>query len=346
MALLAVKAAGLVTSVGFNYESTCAALRAGIRQVNAENLWDYESGSLIATARVLLPQWQEGVEKLPDLVAPAIHECLEAASPLKARDIPLLIGIAEAGRPCRWPGIDDKILAAVQEKLGATFHPSSAVVGRGRVSTVVALQIARQLFDEQRVPCCIIAGVDSFLQQDVVEAFMSQRRVLTQANSNGFSPGEAGTAILVAPVSSPKGEFCILGSALAREEASVVSDKPLKGVGLTTACRDALTQAGLDMFDVAYRIADLNGEHYKFKESMLVVNRLLKKLRADRFGIWHPVEYIGEIGAAIGPCVLAFAFHAASRGYAPGQVVLCHFGDDDGDRGAIVARYEPDGRKS
>ena len=194
MALLAVKAAGLVTSVGFNYESTCAALRAGIRQAtNAENLWDYESGSLIATARVLLPQWQEGVEKLPDLVAPAIHECLEAASPLKARDIPLLMGIAEAGRPCRWPGIDNKILAAVQEKLGATFHPASAVVGRGRVSTVVALQIARQLFDEQRVPCCIIAGVDSFLQQDVVEAFMSQRRVLTQANSNGFRPGEAVT---------------------------------------------------------------------------------------------------------------------------------------------------------
>jgi 3-oxoacyl-[acyl-carrier-protein] synthase-1 len=345
MTLLAVKAAGLVTPVGFNYESTCAALRAGIRQVTAENLWDEESGSLIAAGRVQLPQWQEGSAKFPDLVAPAIYECLEAAKPIPANQIPLLLGIAEFERPYRWPGVDAEILPEIQDKLSEKFHPASRVIAGGRVSVVLGLEEARRLIETGSAPCCIVAGVDSFLQQETVEAFMKQRRVLTQSNSNGFSPGEAGAAILVAPADKPHGELCIVGTALAREEAPVVSERPLKGVGLTEVCRAALNRAGLDMFDVAYRITDLNGEHYKFKESLLAVNRLLKRHRHDRFDVWHPIEYMGEIGAAIGSCALAVALHAASKGYAPGPVVLCHFGDDNGDRGAVVAAFRSNGSR-
>jgi 3-oxoacyl-[acyl-carrier-protein] synthase-1 len=54
---LAIKASGMVTSVGFNAPATCAAIRAGIRNVNETNLWDAESGSYLAAGKVDLPHW-------------------------------------------------------------------------------------------------------------------------------------------------------------------------------------------------------------------------------------------------------------------------------------------------
>ena len=45
----------------------------------------------------------------------------------------------------------------------------------------------------------MVAGVDSYLQQEVLDHYVELRRVLTASNSNGFLPGEAGCAVLVAP---------------------------------------------------------------------------------------------------------------------------------------------------
>src|SRR5262249_36020633 len=173
-----------------------------------------------------------------------------------------------------------------------------------------------------------------------MEVYQRQRRILTPANSNGFSPGEAGSAVLVAPLSEgAAGELCILGLGLAKEKATIVSEEPLRAVGLMHAMKAALDEADLTMFDIGYRLCDVNGEHYKFKEATFAFGRLLKQVKRGRFQIWHPIEHIGEIGAAIGPCVLAVALHAGQKNYAPGNPVLCHFSNDDEDRGAIVARY-------
>src|SRR5437879_6446013 len=95
---LAIKASGMVTSVGFNSPASCAAMRSGIRNVNETNLWDAESGQMLGAARVLLPQWWIGTGKLAELVGPAINECLEAAHPISATQIPIFIGLSSPAR--------------------------------------------------------------------------------------------------------------------------------------------------------------------------------------------------------------------------------------------------------
>jgi 3-oxoacyl-[acyl-carrier-protein] synthase-1 len=92
---------------------------------------------------------------------------------------------------------------------------------------------------------------------------------------------------------------------------------------------------------VHYRITDLNGEHYKFKELALATNRFVRKPTPKLFDVWHPIEYIGDVGAAIGPIVLSVALHASEKGYGMGPTVLCTFGNDDGERAALVASFEP-----
>jgi 3-oxoacyl-[acyl-carrier-protein] synthase-1 len=88
-----------------------------------------------------------------------------------------------------------------------------------------------------------------------------------------------------------------------------------------------------------FRITDLNGEHYKFKEMTLAMVRYQRKPKPKLFDLWHPIEHIGDVGAAIGPLVLGVALHAGQKGYGNGPTVLCTFGNDDGERAAAVVTY-------
>lgn len=339
---LSITASGMVTAVGFNSPASLAAMRAGISGIDEVNLWDYEAGEYLSGGKVALPQWWEGLEKLADLVAPAIHECLIAAGPTPADQIPVLLGVAATDRPMRNDQLDKQILDEISHRLETPLHPASVVIPQGQVSAVVALNVSQRLIAEQDVSHCIVAGVDSFLHQKVVEVYMDRRRLLMASNSNGFLPGEAGTAVLVQPDRSSKsGQLHILGMGMARESSTIDSEDPLHGDGMTKAVGNALAESGLTIFDVSYRITDINGEHYKFKEALLAAMRFEHgQSRRKLFDLWHPIEYLGEVGTAIGPCVLSVALHAGQHEYAPGDVVLCHFGNDDGERAAIIAKFE------
>jgi 3-oxoacyl-[acyl-carrier-protein] synthase-1 len=124
----------------------------------------------------------------------------------------------------------------------------------------------------------------------------------------------------------------------ATEEAHIDSELPLRGDGLTGAVRAALNDAGCGLHHIDYRIADLSGEHYYFKEAALMVGRVARAPRATH-EIWHPAECIGETGALAGVAMVVVADHAARRGYAPGRRVLAHFSGDDGARAAAVFEY-------
>ena len=342
MNVLSVQAIGMVTTVGFNAPASCAAIRAGVRNVQETNLWDAETGEYLAAGRVLLPQWWIGTGKLAELVAPAIHECLEAAQPVPPTEIPILLGVSSPDRPCRFVDLDQEILAEIEHRLGFELHPASRVIAHDRVSIAVGLHEAGRLIGTGQARHCIVAAVDSLVQQDLVQHYLNAHRILTQTNSNGFSPGEAGAALLVAEArNSPAGELKILGAGTAHERAMIESDEPFRGEGLTQAIGNAMAEAGLKIQDLHYRITDLNGEHYKFKEMAFAMIRYERKPKPRLFDLWHPIEYIADVGAAIGPIVLAMAFHAGQKSYGVGPKTLCTFGNDNGERAALVVSFEP-----
>jgi 3-oxoacyl-[acyl-carrier-protein] synthase-1 len=262
MPALAISASGMVTPVGFNAPASCAAMRAGIRNVNETNLWDAESGTYLAAGKVPLPQWWVGLGKMADLAAPAILECLTAAKPVPPHNIPVLLGVAPPDRPFRFPELDAKILPEIEHRLGFQLHPASRVIGRDHVSVVVALREAGELIANKQAPCVIVAAVDSLLHHDLKNYYLSKRRLLTPNNSNGFSLGEAGSAVLVVPAkANSPGELYILGMGMAREKAPIESEEPLRADGLIQAIREAFHEGGVGYDDLDYRITDLNGEH-------------------------------------------------------------------------------------
>jgi 3-oxoacyl-[acyl-carrier-protein] synthase-1 len=334
---LAIESSGMVCAAGYNARSACAAIRAGVRFLRESHLYDPESGEFLAAGRVRLPHWWEGVGKLAELAAPAIHECLEGVD-VDPTGVPVLLGVASPLRPARGGDLEDRILSEIAHRLGIRLHAESRVVSGGQVSGAVGVQIAADLLAAGEVERCVVAGVDSYVSHDAAAAYIGQHRLLTPVNSNGFTPGEAAAAVLLSANTRNRGRrFHIHGLGIAKDAATVDNDEPVTGLALTEAVRHALGQAGCSIEEIAYRITDLNGEHWKFKEASFGLMRIPRRPSPDLFELWHPMEYVGEIGAAIGPLVLAVAKHASEEGYAPGANVLCHFANDDGHRAALVA---------
>lgn len=340
MSVIAVKASGLVTSVGFNAASSFAAMRAGIRSVKETNLWDPESGQYLSAGRVMLPHWWIGVGKMADLVAPAIFECLNEADHVPLCDIPVLLGVASHEQPFRLEGLNENILEEIEYRIGSKLNQYSQVISNDHISVATGLEIAQKLIGDRKVRFCIIAAVDSLIRQDLKNYYLEKRRLLTENNSNGFCVGEAGSAILVTSSSSiGDNKLEILGTGYAIENSTIESEEPVRAQGLTEAVRKAFTKADVTIQELDYRIADLNGEHYKAKEMTLAMGRFPRRPTSKLFDIWHPIEFIGDVGAAIGPILLGWALHAGQRDYGIGNNVLCTLGNDTGERVAIILKY-------
>lgn len=329
---------GMVTGIGLDWASTCAAMRCGMNRFGETRFID-AGGKWIIGSEALLARPYRGRKKLEQLVVPAIKECLLPIKNISADRIQLILCVAEPHRPGRLPGIEDLLMTEVQVEVGARFHPASKTIAQGRVSGVMAVQEASNLLREGRVRYCVIAGTDSFLLSRTLAAYESGNRLLTSKNSNGFIPGEAGAAVLMGNFKQEKAEAVrCLGVGFARETAIVESELPLRADGMVEAFKASLADASKTMGDIDYRFADVNGEQYGFKEATLSVMRTLRQ-RKDRFEILHLADSIGEVGAASVPCVLGAVLAANQKGYALGRTAICHFSNDDGERAAMVVAH-------
>jgi 3-oxoacyl-[acyl-carrier-protein] synthase I len=326
---------GLVTSVGLTAPAACAAIRAGVTNPTETRFFD-STGQVIMAHQVPLPQPWRGRTKLAKMAALAVEECLVAIPREDWSRMPLILCVAERERPGRLEGLDDELFSDLQGELQTQFAPESLVVPQGRVSVGTALKHARELLSSGRVPLVLVAATDSLLNWPTLRAYESSERLLTGSNSNGFMPGEGAGAVLLGPAGQ-SGQLTLTGIGFAMEPATIESEQPLRGEGLTRAIQNSVLDAGCELDDIDFRISDVAGEQYYFKEAALALGRALKR-RREVFDMWHPAECIGETGAVAGLACLAVAVTANRKRYAPGQSVLLHASGDHGQRAAIVAR--------
>jgi 3-oxoacyl-[acyl-carrier-protein] synthase-1 len=336
---VAILGSGMVTGVGLESASSCAAIRCAVNNFIETRFADKE-GERIVGSPVPLDPALNGFDKLLFLAASAIKECLMLTRGTRSQDIPLLVGIAEKTRPGRPEEMDSGVIAALEAALGVRFSDRSQVFEESHVSGARAMERAAELIHVEKAPFCIVAGVDTFLTADTLSAFDQRTRLLTPANSDGFIPGEAGAAVVLGRPGKTPGPQLVCAAIGFGEEPSVPgSTVPLRADGLVEALRAAFKDGGLTYDDVDYRISGLNGEQAFFKEASLALTRTLHKPKPV-FDLWHPSDCVGEIGAAIVPCILSVALAAARKAYAPGKGVLCQFGNDAGTRSALILRYE------
>lgn len=340
MNALSIIGSGMVSAVGLSAPASCAAIRCAIDNFQETRFID-RAGEWLMAASVPLEQPWRGRTKLIKMAARAIAEALHSTPGLAPEQTPLLLGLAEGERPGRLKDLDRTLLHAIEDELGLRFHPASSIIVHGRVSAAVALLEARKLLYQGGHRHVLVAGVDSFLSAATLTAFEQRERLLTSQNSNGFIPGEGAAAVvLAAPVASEQPQLLCIGLGFGMEKATVeAEDLPLRADGLTQAVRAALGEAGCGLEQMDYRLTDISGEQYYFKEASLALSRNLR-VRKEFFHLWHPADCIGEVGAAIGPAMLAVALAASRKGYGEGPKIFCHLGNDAGQRAVALLSYQ------
>ena len=253
----------------------------------------------------------------------------------------LILCLAEPDRPGRLPPDAAAFARQVAEITEMPARTRTRIVAHGRPSGFVALDQARRLLarGEEYV---MIVGVDTYLTTLSIAHYAACERLLTPANHDGFIPGEAAAAVLCS--ARHPGGLRLTGLGLAREEAYIRNgldedglDRPLRGDGMVRAYRGALDEAGLTLAQVEYRISDLIGEAYFFKQTALVAIRL-ERGRKEFQDLWSPAESLGNVGAAVVPLMLGQALTAAAKGYDRGSPMLVEASSDDGACGTGALR--------
>ena len=284
--------------------------------------------------QVPLDQPWRGLARLTRMAVMAIEDCLASVSPVDWSQLPVLLCVAEHDRPGRVDGIDDRLMNDIANEIGVTFAPESVLICHGRTGVAAALMHARNLIHQKNAERVLIVATDSLVTRRTLAHYEQHDRLLTPSNSNGFMPGEGASAFLIG-MPTGTGELVCAGVGFGTETAHIDSGEPLRADGLTHAHKAALAELGRSMDDVDYRVTDLSGEHYYFKEASYAYGRLLRKRTGDP-ALWHPAECTGAGGSALGGICLAVALAAVVGGYAPGRTALLHFSDDNGRRASVV----------
>jgi 3-oxoacyl-[acyl-carrier-protein] synthase I len=332
----------MVCSVGLSAAAACAALRAGIGQLGELPYVDRKGRPIIGAVVPGVDLKLRRGQRLVELLAMAVTDCLGDTAPLPLERVPVLVGLAEPGRPAGGARLADTIVVMLEERLGLRFHPrlSSAIPG-GHTAGFAALRAARALLNDAEVAGCLICGVDSYINASSLLWLEAQWRLKHEDHSNGVIPGEAAAAVYVHRSPAPTSSVVIqlLGLGFGREQATITSEEPLLGLGLTGATRAALTEAGSKLDDMDYRLSDATGEVYGFKELALVVARLHRTWKAE-VPHWHCADSIGDTGAAAGICQLVMASQAFRRNYAFGDRAICFTSAPHGDRAVAVLQRQ------
>jgi len=336
---LHIVATGMVTAVGLDAPSTCAALRARIDGFR-ETRFLGPGGDWLVGAAVPLPRNWIGTRRLAHLAAGAIVEALAQVPGLEA-DAALILCLAEEnrpGRPITDAAIFARMLGEIAEIPAAT---RTRIVAHGRPGGFVALQTARRILTEGQARAVVICGVDSYLTGQSVAHYLGLNRLLAPGNANGFIPGEAAAAI-VCTLGGPG--LRVTGIGLAREDAFLYNgrdegglDLPLRGDGMARAYTQALEEAGVKLSHTTLKVGDQSGEKFFFQQTALAMLRVQRE-RSPVQPIWAMGASVGNVGAAVVPLMLGWMHTATQRGYAAGPILVEASGDDGACGTAIVGR--------
>ncbi|NOU21937.1 MAG: 3-oxoacyl-ACP synthase [Methyloglobulus sp.] len=333
-----IESTGMVCSVGLTAESACAAMRAGIANFQELPYLDNQGEPIIGAMVPDLPPDMKRGERLGELLAMAITDCLKNNAIQSLENIPILVGLAEPDRPGGGAGLADEIFDLMYEKLGLRFHPQlSRTIATGHTSGFEGLRIARELFKNTEVSACLVCGVDSYINPDTLQWLDQNQRLKSQENSDGVIPGETSAAVLITKRHQLNNKLSlrVIGLGFGVEIATIFNDEPFLGLGLTKATREALDQGGVQFHQIDLRISDITGESYGFREQALVKGRLLR-VRKDDFPIWHCADSVGDCGAGAGVVQLVLAYQALLKGYMPGELVMGFTSSHYGARSTVL----------
>jgi 3-oxoacyl-[acyl-carrier-protein] synthase-1 len=358
---LAITGRALVTAVGWNADTSCAAIRAGLTHLNAVPYFTVDNPDSIFAAGLMAANlegltdgyWISGTwKRLYQLVLDGLLDALASQSPsaeLKPDNTALILLLPDTRDAGRF-GPDDEqgptteaILDSMRRACGSmlplALDPQHIeVVCHGQAGIGAALNRAHQWLQQPAIEYVMVAGLDSLVDPASLEWLAGADRLKTAANPVGVTPGEAGTLILLETVThAMRRQAGVLGTITrviqATEKKHRYQDEASTGKGLAEALKKGV--AGMGASFTGQLIVDHNGEEWRAFELGCALSEC-SALMDPKAEILYPVQSTGEIGAAFGPLAICQALHAWQRGYHRSGPSLILASSDWGERAAIL----------
>jgi 3-oxoacyl-[acyl-carrier-protein] synthase-1 len=343
-----------VTAVGTTAAQTFTSIRAGIRRVSERPFGGSggdpgdEGGVYLASSAEGLVAALGAAEPL-DLSLEAAREALFDAGLFEPGDVDAAYGkgalavflaLPYPDTPGADPGAAATFLdAATALGLVGEGRAGLAALPNGHAAGLLALQAAAARLLAGEIDVALVGGQDSMLNPARVSDLERRSKLRTDRAPGGAIPGEGSAFVVLERLDGAKKRSAAIYAAV---ESTVVGHEPVpfdgqepsRGEGATKAVSEVLASAA-SSGRIADVFTDLNGERGRSLEWGLVETRCLNALPAG----WRhhvPAAMVGDLGAASGVLLLAFAAWTIgrARGGAGSALVCC--AAERGERVAVV----------
>ncbi|WP_437667512.1 beta-ketoacyl synthase N-terminal-like domain-containing protein [Sorangium sp. So ce1182] len=344
-----ILAIGMVSAVGMTAPQTAASVRAGLvgargtailgRNLEPLTMAVLPDDSLppLAPALADAPGLTQRQTRMLRLAGVALKECVQS-EPRPDR-LPVLLAVPEA-HPGRPVPVGSRLLEQLRGQAEIPFDLQNSILyPRGRAAGMIALKAALDRLRSGASRYVVIGGVDSYLDLGLLGVLDPENRLLRSGPSDGFLPGEGAAFLLLGSTAeaqrSGRARLAHLEAAAdAEEPGHRYSEMVYRGDGLDAAVRGLFAAVPAARAQVRTVYAGFNGENFNAKEWGVAYLRHQERF-ADDLRVEHPVDCLGDVGAALGPMMVGLAAIGISRGYrAPPCLVWCS--SDKVTRGAAL----------
>jgi 3-oxoacyl-[acyl-carrier-protein] synthase-1 len=378
----AVTGWGMVTSLGLDANTSCAAARAGLsRAVGLDHFrLKAPDGDVLGIRGHSVPILADGFEGFARLVRLAQGGLSDLMRDLSDRNeseahagstgfymsIPdplrrftglLLIADAELRsnyerRSCEVRAIMTPAMIASQLLRQAAELADwrgkveiRYVASSGHTGVAEAMKVAIEDLYSGQVSQAIVGGIDSLVDEHSLQWLNDTARLKTPNVAAGLQPGEAAAFLSIERYSST-GATRHLGLIetlqFALETNSLISGKPPLGDGLSRVL--SLVGATGKAGEAAWLVTDQNGELYRAYDWGHAVTRLRPFQPSLNHPLWYSAEAFGDTGAASGAVSLALALWGFQRDFAPSRSAIVASSADGPERSAVLISAPVDWR--
>lgn len=296
----------MVSSLGLDVVSACAAARAGISRAQEldfpiQHPEDKTIENVTGYALPMITQGFEGDIRLVRLLQGALKDLMRqvADRPWREARAGFYLSIPDPMR--LYTGlhriVDDQYRQqkqkeakeAAQESLPANTHASlllnkatglcewenkvllKKATNYGHTGVIESIGYAIQDLQRGEVDLAIVGGVDSLVETNTLQWLSELERLKTPGTPMGLQPGEAGGFIILEKASRARSRGAgplgvIQGMSFQQGCESMLSNHPQDGAGLARAIAELITKSGWKPEAPCWMITDQNGENCRAME--------------------------------------------------------------------------------
>lgn len=295
------------------------------------------SGDPLTVAMDRTLEEHEPLTRMLVLINSVIAESIEGIPIRPETPIPLFMALPEVGPFFSEQNAQNLCRSVMAEFAGKTTLQPVPVTD-GNAAGAVAFERAVAGLRSGAFQACIVAGVETFLDPDRLDALGADERIIAEKIRWGFTPGEGAAALLLCTATLARNIrlpvlASIGGIGTAFEPNGMHTDGVCTGEALALAMRTAAVQAGAP---VDRQFCDINGERYREHEFSYAILRVPNAAFVDSLDYVAPAVSWGHVGAASIPLLSVVPIANHARGFSPGPWPMIWSSSENGRRGAVV----------